>query len=136
MFLKWKFVGQAPPGAPMKSLRKLIPPFRLVFALLVLVIAFVLLYRGASGPTNAQKSQPSPNERQFENLNAKHVPLEIKITKEKEKSWKDLKNQNWARDFELEVTNTGDKPIYSFYLLMFFDVPNDLGDRLIAPIHY
>jgi hypothetical protein len=122
----------------MKSLRKLTPLFRLLFASLVLAIALALLYRGASSPTNAQNPQPahSPTERQFENLNAKHVPLDIKITKEKEKAWKDLKNQKWARDFELEITNTGDKPIYSLYLLMFFDVPTDFGDQLIAPIHY
>jgi hypothetical protein len=120
----------------MKSLRKLAPLFRLVFASLILAISVFLLYRGASGPTNAQQSEPSPQERRFENLNAKHVPLDIKITREKEKAWKDLKNGNWAHDFELEITNTGDKPIYSFYMLMFFDVPTDFGTELIAPVHY
>ncbi len=42
----------------------------------------------------------------------KHVPIKIKLKTEKEKAFKDLKNANWQRDFELEVTNTSDKPIY------------------------
>lgn len=55
-----------------------------------------------------------PQERQVENTIPKHVPLDVKLTKAKEKNWKDLKNENWARDFEVEVTNTEDKPIYTF----------------------
>ena len=118
----------------MKSLRKLTPLFRLLFASLVLVIALVLLYRGASGPTNAQQS--TPQERQIENTIPKHVPIEVKITKEKEKNWKDLKNENWAHDFELEITNTGQKPIYALALLLFFDVPNEYQDYLVTEITY
>jgi hypothetical protein len=120
----------------MKSLRKLTPLFRLLFALLVFSIALVLLYRGASGPTNAQQSQSSPQERQIENTIPKHVPIDVKITKEKEKAWKDLKNENWSKDFELEITNTGEKPIYTFYLLLLFDVPNEFEDELVAPVYY
>lgn len=118
----------------MRSLRRLTPLFRLVFALLVLVTAFVLLFKGASGPTSAQ--QPQPQERQVENTIPKHVPLDVKLTKEKEKNWKDLKNENWARDFEVEITNTGDKPIYNFGLILYFDVPNDGQDRFRADIIY
>lgn len=120
----------------MKTLHKLTPLFRLIFAALVLAAAMTLLYRGASGPSSAQQSQQSPQERQIEKLIAKHVPLHIKVTKEKEKAWKDLKNENWAHDFELEITNTGGRSIYFFYLLTYFDVPTDSGAALIAPIHY
>ncbi|PYS46835.1 MAG: hypothetical protein DMF68_17850 [Acidobacteria bacterium] len=42
----------------------------------------------------------------------KHLPIKVKIKKEKEQAFKDLKNEKWMRDFEIEVTNTGDKPIY------------------------
>src|ERR1041385_9099211 len=115
----------------MSSLRKLTPLFRLIFASLIVAISLVLLFKGASDPIRAQQQ-----ERQFEKHIAKHVPLDVKISKEKEKNWKDLKNENWAKDFELEVSNTGDKPIYFFYLLTFFDVPTDSGSELIAPIHY
>src|ERR1041385_3770551 len=92
----------------MSSLRKLTPLFRLLFASLIVAIALVLLFKGASGPMNAQQQ-----ERQIENLIPKHVPIEVKLTKEKEKNWKDLKNENCARDFELDITNRGDKPIYA-----------------------
>src|SRR5688572_7360432 len=51
-------------------------------------------------------------ERIFENKIPAHIPLKIKIKKEKEESFKDLKNEKWLREFELELTNTGDKPIY------------------------
>jgi len=118
----------------MKSLRKLTPLFRLLFAALVVVIALMLLYRGASGPTNAQQSQPQ--ERQIENTIPKHVPIDVKIAKEKEKNWKDLKNERWASDFEVEITNTGEKPIYTFGLSLYFDVPNEYQDYLRADIVY
>jgi len=103
--------------------------------MVVFVIALTLLIKGSSGPMSAQQA-PTQQERQFENRIAKHVPLEVKLNKEKEKNWKDLKNENWARDFELEITNRGVKPIYFFYLLTFFDVPTDFETQLIAPIHY
>jgi hypothetical protein len=96
----------------------------------------VLLFKGASGPIHAQQSAASQQERQIENTLPKHVPLDIKIRKEKEQAWKDLKNEKWARDFELEIKNTGEKPIYTFYLLVFFDVPTDFETELIAPIYY
>lgn len=53
-------------------------------------------------------------ERVFENTIPTHVPLKVKIKKEKEQSFKDLKNEKWVRELELEVTNTGNKPVYFF----------------------
>jgi len=103
---------------------------------MLLTVALVLLFKGTSGPISAQQSRALPQERQIENLIPRHVPLDVKVTKDKEKAWKDIKNENWARDFELEITNTGEKPIYTFYLLIFFDVPTDFETELIAPIHY
>ena len=108
----------------MKSIRKLTPLFRLFVASLIVAIALLLLFKGAPDSTQAQQSAGAPQERQVENT-IKHAPLEVKLTKEKEKNWKDLKNENWVSDFELEITNTGDKPIYTFGLILYFDVPND-----------
>src|SRR5689334_18813693 len=62
-----------------------------------------------------KKSLPQENERQLEDQIPKHIPIKIKIKKEKEAGFKDLNNERWAREFELEVTNTGTKPIYAFY---------------------
>lgn len=119
----------------MKSLRKYSPIFRLIFASLVLTIAITLLYRGASGPISAQQSQ-TQQERQVENTIPKHVPLEVKLTKEKDKNWKDLKNKNWARDFEVEVTNTGDEPIYTVAIRLYFDLSNEPQEFPFADILY
>jgi len=79
---------------------------------------------------------PAKEERLFENLIPKHVPLGIRIRKEKEDEFKNLKNEKWARDFELEVTNTGNKPIYHFYLLLVTDVKAAAGFRIVAPLYY
>src|SRR6185503_20775947 len=68
-----------------------------------------------------KKTLPQEEERQLEDLIPKHVPIKIKIKKEKEAGFKDLKNEQWGREFELEVTNTGTKPIYSLYLSVWTD---------------
>jgi hypothetical protein len=36
----------------------------------------------------------------------------------------------------LEATNTGDKPIYAFYLLLILDVKDSSGQRVVAPVYY
>jgi hypothetical protein len=102
-----------------------------IFTSLVLTLSLIFNLRTAGASAKAQQQ-----ERQFQNLVPKHVPLGIKIRKEKEKEFKDLTNENWARDFELEITNIGEKPIYSFYMLLFFDVPTYSGEELVAPVYY
>ena len=73
----------------------------------LLLIAIVMTGSASLSLTNAQTE-----ERIFENAVPKHVPLKIRIKKEKEQSFNDLKNDKWVSEFELEVTNTGDRPIY------------------------
>ena len=65
--------------------------------------------------------------RSFENKIPSHVPLKIKIKKEKEERALDLNNKNWFRDIEIEVTNTSDKPVY--FLSMFVEMPDLPQDR-------
>ena len=77
----------------------------------------------------------SEQERVFENGIPEDVPIKIKIKKEKEKSFKDLQNEKWLSEFELEVTNTGDKPIYFLDITLITDVKVD-GDRLVFPQVY
>jgi hypothetical protein len=60
------------------------------------------------------------------------VPIKIKIKKEKAESFKDLKNEKWLREFELELTNTGDKPIYFLYITMDTEVRFDGSGPEIA----
>lgn len=67
-------------------------------------------------PTAAEiasfRSQQAKEERQLEDKIPEHVPIKVKIKKEKEESFKDPNNERWLRDLEIEVTNTGTKPIY------------------------
>lgn len=74
--------------------------------------------KGAAA-TSAQASE----ERQLEDKVPKHLPFSVKLKTEKEKAFKDLNNDRWVRDFELEVKNTGDKPIYFIQ----FDLAPDFG---------
>jgi len=59
-----------------------------------------------------QNTQEEKEERELANKIPKQVPIKVKVRTEKEKAFKDLKNGNWLRDLELEVTNTSNKPIY------------------------
>jgi hypothetical protein len=71
-------------------------------------------------------SSPAQGQRVFENTIPENAPIRIKIKKEKERSFKDLKDENWLREFELEVVNTGDKPIFFIYINLLTDVK--IGD--------
>lgn len=93
-------------------------------------------------PTSAElgllRAQASPKEeRQVEDKVPKHVPLKIRLRAEKEAAFKDLKNDLWQRDFELEVTNTSAKPIYFLELwLVFPDVISENGGQVGVPLRY
>jgi hypothetical protein len=79
----------------------------------------------------------TPDERELKDTIPKHLPIKVKIKKEKEKAFKDVKNEKWLRDFELEVTNTGDKPIYFLSLaisLPEITAPDGVG--IAFPLHY
>jgi hypothetical protein len=113
---------------PTKNVRLLLAAGLLSSMLVALVIT--CNFGPGGGPVKAQ------GERQLENLMPKHIPLGVKIKKEKEKEFKDLSNEKWARDFELEVTNTGDKPIYEFYLLLTLDIKELSGQNVLAMVYY
>lgn len=57
--------------------------------------------------------QSSQSKRELDNRVPDHLPIKVKIKKEREESFQDLTNERWIRDFELEVKNTGDRPIYA-----------------------
>ena len=83
-----------------------------------------------------RKTLPQENERQLEDLIPKHVPIKIKIKKEKEAGFKDLNNEKWAREFELEVTNTSTKPIYALDFHVWTEVKTAFGSRVMFPLYY
>jgi hypothetical protein len=80
-----------------------------VRVLLFLTISFVAVFSfKVFTPSRAQNA----DERELEDKIPKHVPIKVKIKSEKETSFRDLANPKWIRDFELDITNTSDKPIY------------------------
>lgn len=81
-------------------------------------------------------AQSAVSERELEDKIPKHLPIKVKIKSEKEKAFKDMKNEKWLQDFELEVTNTGDKPIYYLSLSL---VPPEIklyGNEITFPFRY
>ena len=100
----------------------------------VLLLSVVGILMTASLRTS---SSAALQERIFENKIPAHIPIKIKIKKEKEKSFKDLKNEKWLTEFELELTNTGGKPIYFLYITMGTDVKFDrVGPEIVFPLTY
>lgn len=82
-------------------------------------------------------SSAQSDERVLENTIPEHLPIKVKIKKDKEQSFKDMKNERWVREFELEVKNTGDRPIYFLYLALKFPETNlREGQNLIYPLVY
>lgn len=65
---------------------------------------------GFPGVRGAAQSEQA--ERMLEDKVPTHVPVKVRV--------KNLQNKNWARDLEVEVKNTGGKPIYfaEFVLLL------------------
>ena len=81
-------------------------------------------------------SSSAAQERIFENKIPAHIPIKIIIKKEKEDSFKDLKNEKWLREFELEVTNTGDRPIYYLDIAMGTEVRPEGLPEIIITLRY
>ena len=98
--------------------------------------AFIATQPAQSEIAAFKKTLPQEDERQLEDLIPKHVPVKIKIKKEKEAGFKDLKNEKWAWEFELEVTNTGTKPIYALDLYVVTDVKAAAGFRIVSMLSY
>lgn len=77
------------------------------FPLAFLASAFALSAVGFV-PSTAQS--PEREEREIEDASPKQMPIKFKV--KNEEKIKDLKNERWEHDLEIEVTNTGARPIY------------------------
>ncbi|HEY0375417.1 MAG TPA: hypothetical protein VGC87_00505 [Pyrinomonadaceae bacterium] len=84
--------------------------YKRFFQIYLVILAVIFVVRVMLVPSMAQSTT---DEKVLEDTVPKHLPIKVKLKKEKEKAFKDMKNEKWLRDFELEVTNTGDKAIYS-----------------------
>jgi hypothetical protein len=84
---------------------------------IVLLAAFLVVCGMGIVSSTAQSSKQ--DEREFKDTTPQHLPIKIKI-KNAEKV-KDLKNENWVRDLEIEVENKSNKPIYFLHILVILD---------------
>jgi hypothetical protein len=78
------------------------------------------VYGFASGVAQSQKEDAtasSDNERKFENTVPERAPIKVKL--KNEQSFKRKENKNWAREMEIEVKNTGTRPIYYVYVVIY-----------------
>jgi hypothetical protein len=102
---------------------------------LVVLFVFMIVVIWLMKSPQTSVSAGLQGERVFENGLAKDIPIKLKVKAEKERAFKDLKNERWVRDFELELTNTGDKPIYFLSLTLITDIRVG-GQRLVFPLVY
>jgi hypothetical protein len=114
----------------MQSKASLVLPKTLV-VLFVLVMVAIWLMKSPQTSISAG----TQGERVFENAIPENAPIRINIKKEKEKSFKELKDEKWVEEFELEVKNVGEKPIYFIYINLLSDVKVG-GSTLIFPMVY
>lgn len=96
-----------------------------------LVVRFSLLI-AMTLSASVSSSNGQTEERLWENAVPKHVPIKFQLRKETESSFKDLGNHKWVEEFELEVTNTGDKPIYYLALVLVTNV--DAGGLVLPDV--
>ena len=82
----------------------------LTVAQVILLASFIVIC--VVGIATSAAQSPA-HEREIEYKMAAHLPLKVEL-KNAEKV-KDLANEDWLSDLELEVTNTGSKPIYLVY---------------------
>ncbi|MDT4951968.1 MAG: hypothetical protein QOJ02_106 [Acidobacteriota bacterium] len=114
---------------------------RLTAGQIILLSAFLIVCGVGIASSIAQSTQDgtvsSKEERELKDTIPKHLPIKVKIKKEKEKAFKDVKNEKWLRDLEIEVTNTGDKPIYLLHMLLILpEIKASDGVGIAFLLHY
>jgi hypothetical protein len=100
----------------------------------MLLAAFATVCAVGIVSSTAQSTQEEKEERKFENTIPAHVPIKVKV--KNEQAFKNLKNKNWARELEIEVKNTGSKPIYFMYMLMVMPDVTVGGYPYALQLHY
>jgi hypothetical protein len=87
-----------------------------VLAAALLAVFVVVCAVGLVSGVAQSTQDDSQEDRKFENTIPAHVPLKVKL--KNEQSFKNPKNKKWLRELEIEVKNTGSKPIYYLYVIV------------------
>ena len=102
-----------------QKIRRLIRPHRLTSLLIVAFALVVLGFGLSSGRVQSAQDgadKPAADEREFKNTVPAHVPIKVKLRNEQ--TFRKKENKNWARELEIEIKNTGAKPIYCLYVVI------------------
>ncbi|HVF45777.1 MAG TPA: hypothetical protein VM936_22305 [Pyrinomonadaceae bacterium] len=91
----------------------------------IALVALVSLLTAVFGIMSGSAQTQAGDEREVVDKIPKHLPIKIKVKKEKEEKVKDLSNDGWLGDLEIEVKNTGTKPIYFLNIVLF--MPDDFA---------
>jgi len=104
------------------NFRSLIQRRHVVPLALALSVSLVAL----CGLSYSRAQEQEPEEREVVEKIPKHLPIKVKI--KKPEKLKDAKNEDWLDDMEIEVTNTGTKPIYCLSISLWMpDVRHENG---------
>jgi hypothetical protein len=95
---------------PMRRRQNLVP----------LTATFLLLLVAVCGFSYSRAQSDEKEEREVVDKIPKHLPIKVKV--KKPEKLKDAKNEEWLGELEVEVTNTGTKPIY--FLDIYLDLPD------------
>jgi hypothetical protein len=103
--------------------------------LLPLTCTFLFLLVCVCGCVASGAQSPEKGEREVVDKIPKHLPIKVKV--KKPEKLKDAKNEEWLGELEVEVTNTGTKPIY--FLDIILDMPDVFapnGLNFAYPVEY
>jgi len=100
-----------------------------------LTILFLFSVVVVCGFAASRAESPTEGGRELVYKIPKHLPIKVKV--KKPEKLKDEKNEGWLGELELEVTNTGTKPIY--FLEVVLDMPDVFapnGLNYVYPLKY
>ena len=107
-------------------------PFILLFPLLLFALmpSFSVTETASTvwKQENLQNQVNSPSERVMGIGIPKHIPIKVKV--------KNINNDKWAHDLEVEVTNKSDKPIYYLSLLVIPQSETVADEKVAFWLHY
>lgn len=103
--------------------------------LLPLTSAFLLLVVAVCGFVASRAQSDEKGEREVVEKIPKHLPIKVRI--KRPEKLKDAQNEDWLGELEVEVTNTGTKPIYYLWISVFLpDVFAPNGHSFGYPLKY
>ena len=79
-----------------------------------LTAVFFLSLVAVCGFSYSRAQSDEKEEREVVDKIPKHIPIKVKV--KKPEKLKDAENEDWLGELELEVTNTGTKPIYHLHI--------------------